>query len=183
MSENTILPTGENKKESNGGTVKKWYAIYTRPRAEKQVFDRLTEMNVEVFLPLQKTYRVWSDRKKLVMKPLLTSYIFVKTAGRERGEIIKTNGAVKYISFEGSPVSIPENQINNLRLIVNSDAEIEVTKEQFDPGDKVEVMHGSLTGLTGELIKTGSQNRVIIRIDKLDQNLILKIPKAFLRKI
>jgi transcriptional antiterminator RfaH len=183
MSENAILPTEENEKINKVDTGKKWYAIYTRPRAEKQVFDRLTEMNVEVFLPLQKTYRVWSDRKKLVLKPLLSSYIFVKTAGRERGEIIKTNGAVKYISFEGAPVSIPENQINNLRLLVNSNAEIEVTTEQFGEGDKVEVMHGALCGLTGELIKIGSQNRVIIRIDRLDQNLILKIPKAFLRRV
>jgi hypothetical protein len=44
----------------------KWYAIYTNPRAEKQVRDRLLETGVEVFLPLQKTYRIWSDRKKLV---------------------------------------------------------------------------------------------------------------------
>jgi len=32
----------------------KWYAIYTNPRAEKQVRDRLLEAGVEVFLPLQK---------------------------------------------------------------------------------------------------------------------------------
>ena len=182
MSDNPISPNEENEKLNKGDTEKKWYAIYTRPRAEKLVFDRLVEMNVDVFLPLQRTYRIWSDRKKLVLKPLLSSYIFVKTAGKERGEIIKTNGAVKYISFEGSPVSIPENQINNLRLLVNSDAEIEVTTEQFATGDNVEVMHGALCGLTGELIKIGSQNRVIIRIDRLDQNLIVKIPKAFLRK-
>ena len=31
----------------------KWYAIYTNPRAEKQVRDRLMEAGVEVFLPLQ----------------------------------------------------------------------------------------------------------------------------------
>jgi hypothetical protein len=38
-------------------------------------------------------------------------------------------------------------------------------------------------GLSGELIKIGSKNRVVVRIDKLDQNLILKIPMAFLRKV
>ena len=183
MSENALLSSEEVGKPKERGNEKRWYAIYTRPRAEKMVFDRLTEMNVEVFLPLQKTYRVWSDRKKLVLKPLLSSYIFVKATAKERGEIIKANGAVKYISFEGIPVSIPENQINNLKLLVNSDSDIEVTTEQFGAGDKVEVMHGALSGLTGELVKIGRQNRVIIRIDRLDQNLILKIPKAFLRKL
>jgi transcriptional antiterminator RfaH len=183
MSENAILPSEEKEKKIKIENEKKWYAIYTRPRAEKLVFDRLTEMEVEVFLPLQKTYRMWSDRKKLVLKPLLSSYIFVKTCGREKGEIVKINGIVKYISFEGQAVSIPENQINNLRLLVNSNAHIEVTTEQFSTGDKVEVMHGSLCGLTGELIRVGGQNRVVVRIDRLDQNLVLKIPKSFLKKL
>jgi transcriptional antiterminator RfaH len=90
---------------------------------------------------------------------------------------------MKFISFEGQPVSIPQKQIDNLRLIVNSDAEIEVSSEKFAPGDNVEVMNGSLIGLTGELIRIGSKNRVVVRIDRLDQNIILKIPKAFLRKV
>jgi transcription antitermination factor NusG len=97
--------------------------------------------------------------------------------------VYKTNGVVKFVSFEGQPVSIPQNQIDNLRLLINSDAEIEVTSEKFATGDNVEVINGSLIGLTGELIKIGSKNRVVVRIDRLDQNLILKIPKVFLKKV
>ena len=161
----------------------KWYAVYTRPRAEKLVYQRLEEAGIETFLPLQKIYRKWSDRRKLVEKPLLSSYIFVKTSTKCFPLVYRTNGVVKFISFEGQPVSIPRNQIDNLRLLVNSDAEIEVTSEQFASGDNVEVISGSLVGLTGELIKIGRQKRVVVRIDRLDQNLILKIPKAFLRKV
>jgi transcription antitermination factor NusG len=97
--------------------------------------------------------------------------------------VYKIAGVVKFVSFEGHPVSIPQKQIDNLRLLINSDAEIEVTSEKFAQGDNVEVMSGSLIGLTGELIKIGTKNRVIVRIDRLDQNLILKIPKSFLRKV
>jgi transcriptional antiterminator RfaH len=161
----------------------KWYALYTRPRAEKQVYERLIEAGVETFLPLIKTYRMWSDRKKLVIKPLLSSYIFVKTSKKYFPNVYRTNGVVKFISFEGQPVSIPQNQIDNLRLLINSDAEIEVTSEKFAKGDNVEVINGSLVGLTGELIKIGTHNRMVIRIDNLNKNLILKIPKAFLRKV
>jgi len=161
----------------------KWYALYTRPRAEKQVYQRLTEEGIETFLPLQKTYRIWSDRKKLVEKPLLTSYLFVKTHSKNFAIIFRTPGVVKFVSFEGQPVAIPTNQIDNLRLLVNSDAVIEVSTENFSQGDNVVVVSGSLVGLRGELIKIGHQNRVVVRIDRLDQNLILKIPKTFLRKL
>lgn len=171
--------TGIPKKEIE----EKWYAIYTKPRAEKQVNQRLLEKGVETFLPLQKTYRKWSDRKKLVEIPLLPSYLFIKTKVKNFHHVYRIQGIVKFISFEGKPVSIPEKQINNIRLLVNSDALFEVSSEKFAKGDNVEVISGSLIGLRGELIKIGNKNRVVIRIDRLDQNLLLKIPVAFLRKM
>ena len=174
------------KRSSGNGIMNledKWYALYTCPRAEKLVFQRLQETGVETFLPLQKTYRIWSDRKKLVEKPLISSYIFVKTTKKQFPKVYSIIGVVKFVSFEGQPVAIPQRQIDNLKLLVNSDAEIEVSSEKFDKGDNVEVISGSLVGLTGELIKIGSHNRVVVRLDRLDQNLILKIPRAFLRKM
>jgi transcriptional antiterminator RfaH len=164
-------------------SVSRWYALYTRPRAEKLVNERLMEVGIETFLPMMKTYRIWSDRKKLVEKPLLSSYIFVKTTRHNFPKVSRIQGVVKFVTFEGVPASIPQNQIDNLRLLINSDAEIEVSSNKFEQGDNVEVISGSLVGLTGELIKIGTRNRVIVRVDRLDQNLILKIPKAFLRRI
>ncbi|MCU0457076.1 MAG: UpxY family transcription antiterminator [Bacteroidales bacterium] len=161
----------------------KWYAVYTNPRAEKQVHTRLEELEVEAFLPLQKTIRQWSDRKKIVVKPLLSSYVFVKVVPKEFPKVYKTPGVVKFVSFEGQPVAIPQNQIDNLKLLVNSDADIEVTSEPMAKGDNVKVMSGSLTGLTGELISFGGKKKVVVRIDRLDQNIIVTIPVTFLKKI
>jgi transcriptional antiterminator RfaH len=183
MTDQENQTSAEKEINKNNSSEEKWYALYTRPRAEKLVFQRLVETGIETFLPLQKTYRMWSDRKKLVEKPLLSSYIFVKTKSKNFPKVYNTIGVVRFISFEGQPVSIPQRQIDNLRLLINSDAEIEVSSENFAAGDNVEVITGSLIGLTGELIKIGKQNRVVIRIDRLDQNLILKIPIAFLRKM
>lgn len=174
--------TVEGKKQIKHSEPK-WYAVYTNPRAEKLVHARLEEAGVEVFLPLQKTYRQWSDRKKLVIRPLLSSYVFVKVIPKQFPVVYKTTGVVKFISFEGQPVSIPQNQIDNLRLLVNSNAEIEVTGEALAKGDNVKVMSGSLIGLTGELISMGGKKKVVVRIDKLEQNIIVTIPVTFLQKI
>jgi transcriptional antiterminator RfaH len=163
--------------------VPKWYALYTHPRAEKQVFSRLEETGVETYLPLQKTYRQWSDRKKLIEKPLLSSYVFVKVIPKEFPTVYKTPGVVKFVSFEGQPVPIPQKQIDNLRLLIDSNAKIEVSSEKFEKGDNVEVITGSLMGLTGELIKAKGRKKVILRIEELKQNIIVTIPVTFLRKI
>lgn len=179
----SLSPEEKNKLSSTKPVLPKWYAIYTRPRAEKLVFTRLIEIGVDAFLPLMKTYRKWSDRKKLVEKPLLNSYVFVKVKPKEFPLVFRTNGVVKFISFEGQPVAIPQNQIDNLRLLINSDAEIEVTGDTFGKGDNVEVISGSLIGLTGELINVKGKKRVVVRIDRLDQNIVVTIPVTFLRKV
>ena len=85
--------------------------------------------------------------------------------------------------MKGSLYAIPQNQIDNLKLLINSDAEIEVTSEILAKGDNVKVMSGSLVGLTGELVSFGGKKRVVVRIDKLDQNIIVTIPLTFLKKI
>lgn len=159
-----------------------WYAIYTRPRAEKTVFSRLNESGIETYLPLYKTLRRWSDRKKLVEKPLFSSYIFVKVNTRQYYEALKVDGVVKYISFEGKAVPIPEKQINNLKLLTGSNVDMEISSENLGKGDEVEVILGVLTGLTGELIQLKKKNKVIVRIDRIDQNIVLDIPAAYLKK-
>ena len=57
---------------------KKWFAIYTKPKAEKKVFDQLVKYNFEAFLPLKKEIHRWKDRLKKVEVPLFNSYVFVK---------------------------------------------------------------------------------------------------------
>ena len=183
MTVQNIIPSTGNTKIPGDISEEKWYAVYTRPRAEKLVYNRLIEAGIETYLPLQKTFRTWSDRKKLVEKPLLSSYIFVKANSKNFPVVYKTNGVVKFVSFEGHPVSIPQKQIDDLRLLIDSNAEIEVSSERFEKGNSVEVVNGALAGLTGELIKIGTHNRFVVRIDRLDQNLILKIPRSFLKKI
>ena len=56
-----------------------WFALYTRPKAEKKVEERLSLAGFDSFLPLQTVIKQWSDRKKKVEIPLINSYVFVKT--------------------------------------------------------------------------------------------------------
>ncbi len=160
-----------------------WYAVYTNSRAEKRVNDRLNELGIETFLPLQKTLRQWSDRKKLVEKPLISSYVFVKVTAKEYFTVRKTDGVVKFIMIQGKPVPIPEAQITNLRILCGSDAEVELSSDVYAEGDMVEVIVGSLTGLRGELIRVGRKHKVVIRIIKHGMNLTVDIKTNALRKI
>jgi len=162
---------------------KVWYAVYTNSRAEKRVSDRIEELGIETFLPLQKTLRQWSDRKKVIEKPLISSYIFVKIIPRDYFTVRKIDGVVKFIMIQGKPIPIPEVQITNLRILCGSDAEVELSTNVYEKGDLVEVTVGSLTGLRGELIRVGRKHKVVIRIIQPGMNLTVDIKTNAIRKL
>lgn len=171
------VPTGEGI-----NTGKKWFAIYTKPRSEKKTYTRLVEQGIEAYVPLVKTLQQWSDRKKIVEKPLISSYLFVKIELLEYQDVLKTDGVVKFVCFEGKAVSIPQLQIDNLKLIVDSDTEVEHTSINYKSGEKIKVILGPMKGLSGELIKIGRKNRVLVRINHINQNLLVNIPSSYLSK-
>jgi len=160
-----------------------WYAVYTKSRYEKKLASSLQEKGIEAYVPLRKVLKQWSDRKKMVDEPLIRSYCFVKVGKQQYFEVLNTPGAVRYVWFSGKPATIPEKQINVLKVIAGSDIEVETLSGNIEPGTLVRVIAGPLIGLTGELIRHAGKNKVIIRIDHLDTSLSLTISPLLLEKV
>ncbi|MGB4654646.1 MAG: UpxY family transcription antiterminator [Bacteroidales bacterium] len=158
---------------------KKWYAAYTRPRAEKKVYERLIRQGFETYLPIQHVRRKWSDRYKWVDVPLLPSYIFLKLSSKEYANAIKTEGLVRYVTLTGKPTPIPEAQINNLKILLNekdADVEIELTKENFKPGTPVVIKYGAFAGIEGEVVEYRGGKRLLLRLDNIGQSVTVTLP-------
>jgi transcription antitermination factor NusG len=162
---------------------KKWYAIYTRPRWEKKVAERLDEKRIENYLPLIKTLKLWSDRKKWVQEPLFRSYIFVHINEAEYLSSLQTPGVVKYVTFEKKRVSIPPVQIEAIRQFIESGDDLLSHSPEMHVGDKVAVARGPLKGLEGTLVEFHQKHRVRIMIEGIQQSLHIRIPMSFLQKI
>jgi transcriptional antiterminator RfaH len=146
-----------------------WYAIYTRANGEKRLFEYLQEKNIECYLPMRKVLKYWSDRKKWVEEPLFKCYIFVKVSYLEFFNALNTPGAVCYVSFGGRAQSIPEIQINNVRaFLTQSEREVTLSYERVHKGVSVEVLHGNLKGIKGEVTNILGQSRLVIRIDSMN---------------
>jgi transcriptional antiterminator RfaH len=160
-----------------------WYAAYTNSRAEKKVWKELQKQGIEAYLPLQRKLRQWSDRRKWVEEPLIRCYIFVRIDIGNYYQVLNTTGVVRYITFEGKAVPIPENQIDVLRKLVANEADVEVTTENFTPGDRVKVVSGPMHGLEGELVDFRGNRRVMISIEHIGQQLLVSIPAGFLEII
>ena len=159
----------------------RWFAIYTRSRYEKRVNERLKEMGVEAYLPLVKSWRVWSDRKKQIDVPLFSSYLFVRThegKGHEYFDILNTPGVVRFITFEGKAVVVPDAQIDALKRLNSQGIDMEVLTENPPPGTPVTVIMGPMKGISGEVISVGKNKKIILRMDALDKSVTINIPLA-----
>ena len=161
-----------------------WYAIYTRSRAEKKVQAELELKGITCFLPLQKKQRQWKDRKKWIDAPLLPGYCFVNISRKDYDRVLQVQNVVCYITFEGKAAVVREEQIEGLkRLLRQNDFEVEITHENFEIGKKVEVVKGSLTGLTGELCETRGKYKFLMRIEQIGRFILVEIPAEYINAV
>lgn len=160
-----------------------WYAIYTNPRAEKKTHTLLTQRGFEAYLPLLKVLKQWSDRKKWVEEPLFRSYLFVRVSEREYLDVLQVQGVVKYISFSGKAAVIRDEQIETIKMLLSSEAELDITEHEFKKGEQVSIKAGPFIGLKGELIDLHNSKRFLVRFDQLGKSIVLNIPIVYLEPV
>lgn len=140
-----------------------WYVIYTQPRNEKKVADRLLKMGITAYCPLVTQVRQWSDRKKKVQVPLINSYVFVQIAEKDRENVFQVSGVVRYLFWLGKPAVVREDEIKALREgLKETMASVEVMGIKI--GDSINIPSGPFHGKEG----------VVKQVKKNSFQLILK---------
>ncbi len=160
-----------------------WYAVYTRARWERRVGDLLGQSGFVYYLPMYRTLREWSDRRKRVTLPLFPSYVFVKIRGREYMKVLETPGVERIICFEGKPVAIPESQIDAVKMLLSKNVGIETPDVNPGPGDEIEIAKGSLKGLKGEMVEYRGKRKIVLRLDAIDKSIVVHIPPSWAKII
>jgi transcription antitermination factor NusG len=156
-----------------------WFALWTRSRHEKIVRDQLEKKSdVDVFLPTIGKWSRWKDRKKKIDWPLFPGYVFARFVLDDRVGILKVDGVVQIISNNGIMSAIPDEEIDSIRTLVESEL-------AYDPvplikeGDMVKVTSGPLKGVVGRLItKKGAQARLVLSVDLIGQAVSVEVDAA-----
>ncbi|MGB9746367.1 MAG: UpxY family transcription antiterminator [Bacteroidales bacterium] len=163
-------------------TGKVWHALYTRPRWEKKVLKYLQEEGIEAFLPLRKSLKQWSDRKKWVEEPLFRSYVFVHIVPSEYYKALNIVGAVRYVVFEGKAAIIPDRQIQMVKDLLALEVELEVTDETLLPGERVVIRYGPLKDVEGEMVEFRSKSVIALRIDHISGTILVSVPSNYVKR-
>jgi transcription antitermination factor NusG len=163
----------------------KWYAVHTRSRFERKVYDAFLGKNIEAFYPKIQTMSRRKDRRMKIMVPMLPGYVFVKSAlgPEEHLGILKTAGVVHLIGFKGIPVPAKDEEISSLMILDGTDRTVQ-NRTFMKKGDRVAVMEGPLKGLVGIYLKhKGQSGKVVVSIELLHRSLVVDIEDWALEKL
>ena len=164
---------------------KTWYVFYTKSRQEKKVKDLLQRSGFEVFLPMQKVMRQWSDRRKKVEVPLFNSYIFVRDHEYRIADILQTPGVAWNIRHNGKPAVLREEEFQLIQRFIDTGYFLETTGEveTFRVGDRAKIIDGPLAGLSGILTGEDKNQRFNVLLEGIQQVIQVQMPASLLQKV
>ncbi len=155
-----------------------WYALAVHCHAEFVVLAALEARGIEAYLPTYDQTVHWSDREKIITRPLFSGYVFVRIALEDW-----------HTTFLGIPTivkmltpAITAEELDNVRLALESMEPIEPCN--YMPGDKVVVESGPLTGVEGVVLRGGTNAAfLVVNIELMKRSVRVELDaNAVIRK-
>ena len=160
-----------------------WYVVYTKSRAEKKIANLLHEKGYEVYLPMVKTMRQWSDRKKKIERPLFPGYLFVKTTPVHFTNILNIDGVVNFIRFGNTVAKVREQDILNIKIMLNGAEQITVENKTYNKGQIIKITEGMFAGYQGLVEYFKGKNILIVSLLELQITVKVEIPADFVKAV
>jgi transcription antitermination factor NusG len=149
-----------------------WFVIYTKSRNEKKVAELLQKNGVEVFCPLVKLKKNWSDRTKIVETPLFNSYVFVNLSEKDRNVVFNVPGVIRYLFWLKKPAIVKDSEIESLKAVLHETID-SFTIENYQIGDTVKISEGVFKGLDG-VIEKQSNNKLHVILENVGIKITLQ---------
>lgn len=156
---------------------KKWFVVYTKSRCEKKVADLLTRKGIENYCPLNRVQKQWSDRKKIILAPLFTSYVFVRISASEQSTICRTDGILNFVYWLNKPAVVRSEEIDIIKQFLNDHSFVRLEKVAINVNDFVRVLAGPFMEKEGEVVSITNKS-VKIMLPSLGYLMYVEIEAA-----
>lgn len=153
---------------------KKWVALYTASRHEKEVQRQLAERNTDAFLPLYHARREWKKRKSVEIDlPLFPNYVFARIAPGQRAAVLGTPGVFSIVGSSRDAWELPERDVEALRSVAS------LRKLEPHPylvvGERARVRSGPLIGLEGVIVRKKKNLQIVMSLDQIMRSVAIEV--------
>lgn len=173
-------------------STKHWYAFKVFFNKVFEIDKELKRLGGETYFPVVRFYKLLDDKKKQVVKPAISSLIFVRATeenikayqnqllGRVMLYTHVTDGVRK-------PSPIDEEEMRIFKLVTSVEDErlqyLDVESVNYKEGQKVRVLDGPYAGCTGYIKRIKGNRRLLVAVEGLALVATSYIPSVFLEKI
>ena len=92
-----------------------WYVLHTKPRSEKKVEEKLLYLGINAYCPTRSEIRFWSDRKKRIEVPVLTSMVLVNINDKDINKVFECSSVIRYMFWLGKRATVRQSEIDILK--------------------------------------------------------------------
>jgi transcription antitermination factor NusG len=107
---------------------------------------------------------------------MFSCYAFVRMVqtAEERLKILRTPGVVGFVGSERQGTSIPDEQIESLRIVISEN--IPCFPHPFvSVGRRVRIRGGSLDGVDGILVRQGGNQSLVVSVELLQRSVSIQL--------
>jgi transcription antitermination factor NusG len=143
-----------------------WLALLVEPNHERAVATRLRRKGFEVYLPVRREQRRWSDRIKETEVVIFPGYVFGRVRYADRMRVLNLPGVRSFVCSGREPILVDESEIAEVRAL--TDTRLPVLSVPFlHKGQKVVISQGPLASLRGVIVRVRDAWRIVVNIKAL----------------
>jgi transcriptional antiterminator RfaH len=163
----------------------RWYAIYTKPRAEEQAqFHLGRQFFGKVYLPAYRKRRRHARRVDWVAAPLFPRYLFLQMdiAVTQWRAIRSTVGVVDIVRHCDTPLAVPHGVIDSIRAREDEQGLVEISPEIFEKDCPVRIRGGAFADQCGVFQCVNDADRVVVLLNLLGRQVRVQVSSEQLER-
>jgi len=165
-------------------TEARWFAVYTKFKCEKFVAELLRKKNIEAYVPLFNKTKRYERKIKHYQIPLIHCYVFVMITQKQYLQVLETEYVLKFLRQGKDLLAIPIHEIQILKRVAGDVEEIEASNvHDFAPGERVEVISGTLTGLQGKVIQKSGKKSFVVELEHIGFQLRINVDLSLIAPV
>jgi transcriptional antiterminator RfaH len=158
-----------------------WFLLQTKVKQEQRAAENLERQDVVSFCPMIRVDKISRGRRAEVLDVLFPGYLFVQLgeSSVSTTAVRSTRGVSHFVTSAGAPIKVPQGLVDQLRQRVTADADM-VMSQLPKSGAKMQVIDGPFKGLNAVFTEPDGNNRAIVMVTLLSQQVKTSMPFASL---
>jgi transcription antitermination factor NusG len=149
-----------------------WWVAHTKARCEKALAWDLVGRDIPYFLPMAQKVAFWGGRKRTVLNPIFSSYLFFCGDREHTSVVLATRRVCQVIEVRQREQFVRE--LEGIRLALSSKGSLDLYPFAA-VGRRCRVARGPLQGIEGIVIKKDDETQLVLNVSMLGQGACLEI--------